>query len=260
MIGVVVVSHSAALARGVAELAAEMAPDVTIAVAGGTGDGEIGTSLDLVSAALSEADSGDGVVVLTDLGSATMTAEMALELLDDDQRARVALVDAPLVEGAIAAATTAGAGAGLDEVRAAAEQAGATWSTAPTPAPPEPAAPEPAPPEPVAPDPPAPDPPAAEQGGSAAAGEQVREVVLRNPLGLHARPAALLARRLKGLDAVLRVTRTDTGQDVDGRSVLGLVSLGAPGATPLRLTATGTEAAAALDAYAAMIEEGFGEA
>lgn len=255
MIGVVVVSHSAALARGVAELAAEMAPDVTIAVAGGTGDGEIGTSLDLVSAALSEADSGDGVVVLTDLGSATMTAEMALELLDDDQRARVALVDAPLVEGAIAAATTAGAGAGLDEVRAAAEQAGATWSTAPTPAPPEPAAPEPAPPEPVA-----PDPPAAEQGGSDAAGEQVREVVLRNPLGLHARPAALLARRLKGLDAVLRVTRTDTGQDVDGRSVLGLVSLGAPGGTPLRLTATGTEAAAALDAYAAMIEEGFGEA
>lgn len=260
MIGVVVVSHSAALARGVAELAAEMAPDVTIAVAGGTGDGEIGTSLDLVSAALSEADSGDGVVVLTDLGSATMTAEMALELLDVDQRARVALVDAPLVEGAIAAATTAGAGAGLDEVRAAAEQAGATWSTAPTPAPPEPAAPEPAPPEPVAPDPPAPDPPAAEQGGSDAAGEQVREVVLRNPLGLHARPAALLARRLKGLDAVLRVTRTDTGQDVDGRSVLGLVSLGAPGGTPLRLTATGTEAAASLDAYAAMIEEGFGEA
>lgn len=236
MIGLVVVSHSATLARGVAELAAQMAPDVTVAVAGGTDDGEIGTSLELVSAAVAEADSGDGAVVLTDLGSATMTAEMALELLDDDQRARVALVDAPLVEGAIAAATTANGGASLDEVRAAAEAA-----SAPPPAGVPAEAPAPA--------------PAAAQGG-----EQVREVALRNPLGLHARPAALLARRLKGVDAVLRVTRTDTGQDVDGRSVLGLVSLGAPGGTPLRLTATGPQAAAALDAYVGMIEDGFGEA
>lgn len=235
MIGVVVVSHSAALARGVAELAAEMAPDVTVAVAGGTDDGEVGTSLDLVSAALAEADSGDGAVVLSDLGSATMTAEMALELLDDDQRARVALVDAPLVEGAIAAATTAGGGAGLDEVRAAAEQAGGSRA--------------------------AQSPPAADAAveADAAAGGQAREVVLRNPLGLHARPAALLVRRLAGLDAGLRVTRTDTGQQADGRSVLGLVTLAAPGGAPLRLTATGPDAAAALDAVAAMIEEGFGE-
>jgi len=257
MIGVVVVSHSATLARGVAELAAEMAPDVTVAVAGGTEDGELGTSLDLVSAAIAQADSGDGAVVLTDLGSATMTAEMALELLEDDQRARVLLVDAPLVEGAIAAATSASGGAGLDEVRTAAQQAGS-------------AHPAEAPPQPPALEPPTAGPATSEQGDRAAAAEQsdraaagaeqVRELVLRNPLGLHARPAALLARRLKGLDAVLRVMRTDTGQAVDGRSVLGLVSLGAPGGTSLRLTATGPEAAAALDAYASLIEEGFGEA
>lgn len=98
MVGIVVVSHSARLAEGVVELAAQMAAGVPIVAAGGDDEGGIGTSLDKVNAALAEADTGDGVVVLYDLGSAQMTAEMAIDLLGGD---RVRLVDAPLVEGEI---------------------------------------------------------------------------------------------------------------------------------------------------------------
>ena len=87
-----------------------MAPTAALVAAGGTDDGRIGTSFDLVSAGIGEADSGDGVVVLCDLGSAILTAETALDFLDDDVRARVRIVDAPLVEGGVAAAVAAEAG------------------------------------------------------------------------------------------------------------------------------------------------------
>lgn len=119
MVGVVLVSHSEELARGLAALCAQMAPDVTIATAGGDDDGGLGTSFDRVVAALDEADSGDGAVVLFDLGSAKMTSEMALEQLDDERRARTRLEDAPFVEGAVSAVTTADHGAGIQEVVAA---------------------------------------------------------------------------------------------------------------------------------------------
>ncbi|EOD70569.1 PTS system Hpr-like protein [Amycolatopsis vancoresmycina DSM 44592] len=107
-VGIVLVSHSAKLAEGLAELAAQMAPDVTIVPAGGLADGSIGTDYDEVVAATQRADRGDGVVLLYDLGSAQMTAELAVESLADPSAATVA--DGPLVEGAIAAAVAAQAG------------------------------------------------------------------------------------------------------------------------------------------------------
>ena len=79
----VVVSHSEKIADGAVELAAQMAPDVVILPAGGTDDGRIGTSLEKVMAALEQAAGEDGTVVLTDLGSAVMTAESAVEFLPD---------------------------------------------------------------------------------------------------------------------------------------------------------------------------------
>ena len=97
-VGLVIVSHSERLAAGVAELAAQMAPEVAVVPAGGLAGGALGTDFDKVSAALSDADSGSGVVLLYDLGSAQMTAEMAVEALGDPGTAVVA--DAPLVEGA----------------------------------------------------------------------------------------------------------------------------------------------------------------
>ena len=120
MVGLVLVSHSATLAAGLKELIAQLAPDVTVVTAAGTDDGRIGTSPDAVTAALGEADAGDGVVVIPDLGSAVLSVRVALEDAPDP---KTVLVDAPFVEGAVSAAVTAGTGATLDEVVAAAKEA-----------------------------------------------------------------------------------------------------------------------------------------
>jgi PTS hybrid protein len=120
MVGLVLVSHSATLAAGLKELIGQLAPDVTVVTAAGTDDGRIGTSPDAVTAALGEADAGDGVVVIPDLGSAVLSVRVALEDAPDP---KTVLVDAPFVEGAVSAAVTAGTGATLDEVVAAAKEA-----------------------------------------------------------------------------------------------------------------------------------------
>ena len=119
-VGLVVVSHSRALADAAVELARGMLPgrEQTIAVAAGDVDGGLGTDATAIADAVTAADSGDGVVVLMDLGSAVLSAETALELLDDDVRERVVLSPAPLVEGLVGAAVTAAAGADRDRVAA----------------------------------------------------------------------------------------------------------------------------------------------
>ncbi len=120
MVGIVVVSHSAELARGVAELAGQMAGDsVRIQPAGGTADGGLGTDEDAVRAAIAAADAGEGVVVLGDLGSAILTIRSILEDGDDG----ITLADAPVAEGAVAAAVIASTGADRAAVAAAAEEA-----------------------------------------------------------------------------------------------------------------------------------------
>ena len=122
-VGIVLVSHSADLAEAAAELARELAgPSTAVLAAGGTEDGRFGTSIDKIEVAVSGADSGDGVAILMDVGSAVLTSKALLAELDDDDP-DVRLVDAPLVEGAIAAAVTASTGQDLDAVVAAAEQA-----------------------------------------------------------------------------------------------------------------------------------------
>ena len=103
--GLVVVSHSATAAEGVVEVAAEMGGDTPIEPAGGDGYGGIGTVPDDIEAALEAADDGDGVVVLVDLGSAVMNAEVAIETSDVD----ATLADAPVLEGAVNAAVAAAA-------------------------------------------------------------------------------------------------------------------------------------------------------
>ncbi len=123
VVGLVLVSHSAKLAEGVAELAAQMAgPDVRIGAAGGLDEpgGALGTDATKVLRAIEDVWSADGVLVLMDLGSAVLSAELAVDLLDEDRRGRVLLTEAPLVEGAVAAAVAAGIGEPLEEVAAAA--------------------------------------------------------------------------------------------------------------------------------------------
>jgi phosphocarrier protein FPr len=172
MIGVVIVSHSAKLAEGVVELARQVAHDkVHVAAAGGTNDSAnpIGTDAFRVLEAIEAVDDGDGVLVFTDLGSAVLSAETALELLDESRRSRIRLSHAPTVEGAIAAVSLAAAGGTLDEIAAEPESA----ITAKAPA-------------------------------AIATGDE-RQVTLPNRLGLHARPAARMIRLLRRFNALVTV-------------------------------------------------------
>jgi PTS hybrid protein len=117
------VSHSAALATGLADMAAQIAgDDVRIVPAGGGPEGTLGTDGAVVAAAIIAADAGDGVLVLADLGSAVLTVRAVLA--DGDAAGvRAVLCDAPLVEGAVAAAVAASIGMDLDGACAAAEEA-----------------------------------------------------------------------------------------------------------------------------------------
>ena len=218
-VGLVVVSHSARLADGVAEVAAQMAPRVTVAAAGGDAGGGIGTDFDAVTEALTAAQGGAGVVVLYDLGSARMVADLAVEALADPSTAVV--VDAPLVEAAVAAAVAAEGGADLAAVAATARDASAAA-------------------------------PATETGPA-----ETTRVELTNDLGLHARPAALLARTLSEVDATVTVRFGDRA--ADGTSVLALMSLGAKGGDAIEVSATGPQADEALRRVADLAEQGFGD-
>ncbi|SKC52467.1 dihydroxyacetone kinase phosphoryl donor subunit DhaM [Okibacterium fritillariae] len=264
-VGLLLVSHSSKIAEGVAELAHQMAASVTIVAAGGTDEDGIGTSFEKVQSGLASADSGDGVVVLYDLGSALLTTETAVDFLDDDDvRGRVRVVDAPLVEGAVAAAVAAEMGSGLDDVVAAARTAGG----------------------------------GAETGGGAEAGEGAetgdgaeaaktgtaadsgsgsgsgadvgtqsvgagagaaddgvveRTVVLVNRDGLHARPAADFVKLAGSFDARIDVN------GVDAQSLLAIMSLGLVRGAEARIRATGAEARRAVDELSELIETGFGE-
>ncbi|MFE9745431.1 dihydroxyacetone kinase phosphoryl donor subunit DhaM [Saccharothrix saharensis] len=216
MIGLVVVSHSRRLAEGVAEVAGQMAPSVRIVPSGGDGSGGLGTDYVAVGEAITQADSGSGVVILFDLGSAKMVADMAAE----EAEGSVVVVDAPLVEGAVAAAVRAQGGAGLAEVAAAA--AGVVTPV------------------------------------SVVDGDAVRaEVELTNAVGLHARPAALVARALDPLDASV-VVRFGDGS-ADAKSVLALMGLGAPGGARVEVVASGVDAAEAVRRVEELAARRFGE-
>jgi dihydroxyacetone kinase phosphotransfer subunit len=125
LVGIVLISHSGTLVDGLRDMVAQVAgDDVAIGTAGGTDDGRLGTSAPRIAEAIGAVlRQSDGAVVLLDLGSAALSLEIALEGLSEDERARVRVTEAPLVEGAILAAVQASVGASLADVAAAAESA-----------------------------------------------------------------------------------------------------------------------------------------
>ena len=124
MVGIVLISHSIRLAEGAAELAGQVAHDVRLVPAGGTDDGRLGTSTDRIAAAIDAADTGDGVLLIPDLGSSVLSALAVLADLDPEQVGkRIRLADVPFVEGAFAAAVAASGGLELEAVATAAEEA-----------------------------------------------------------------------------------------------------------------------------------------
>jgi multiphosphoryl transfer protein len=241
VVGIVVVSHSAALAEGVVTLAREMGSDpLKLEAAGGTDEpGVLGTDAERVRAAIERAMSPDGVLVLMDLGSALMSTEFAIELLDDTP-GRVVMSEAPLVEGTVAAAAAASGGASLDEVAAEARGALAMKSSqlgvADEGAG---AAPEPTPATPPA------------------DAQTVLEV--RNAIGLHARPAARFVETVRSFDADVRVSNGPDGQPVKATSLTNVVALGARFGDTLVVTASGPQADDVLLALAQLADEGFGD-
>ncbi|SFN58290.1 dihydroxyacetone kinase phosphoryl donor subunit DhaM [Mycetocola miduiensis] len=226
-IGLVFVSHSARIAEGLVDLARQMAPDVSLEAAGGTDDGGIGTSFDRITAAIAAADTGDGAVLLCDLGSAILTAETALEFLDAEQRSRILLVDAPLVEGGVAAAVAAQTGEDLAAVAAAARTAsGAAAGAAPTPVPGEP---------------------------DAGAAGYSRVVTIINRDGLHARPAADFVK----LASTFPVRVTVNGKDA--KSLLAIMALGLVRGRDAEISTQDPNGVEAVDALADLVASGFGE-
>lgn len=124
MVGIVIVSHSLKVAEGIREMALQMAnPDQKIIAAGGTDAGGIGTDAVKILNAINEADDGDGVVLLVDLGSAVLSAEVAMEMLEEIVRERVRIADTPILEGSISAVVEASIGSPLEAVVATAEEA-----------------------------------------------------------------------------------------------------------------------------------------
>lgn len=245
MVGLVIVSHSRALAEGVAELAREMGGGaVNVATAGGLDDppGAIGTDAMKVLAAIEQVYADDGVVVLMDLGSAVLSAETALSFLDEERRARVRLCDAPLVEGAVAAAAQARIGATLEQVLAEASAAGRNKL-----------------PDSVAPSaPPSAQPRAdATTDGSTLAAT----LTLTNRLGLHIRPAARIVQALAGLDAevTLHNLSLPNSPPASARSLNALLGLGARQGHVLSIRAKGKDAQAALQAIQALAAQNFGD-
>lgn len=120
-VGIVLLSHSPALAAGAADLAGQVSGGAPVVGVGGTVDGRLGTSADLLERGVGEVSRGGGVLVIPDLGSAVLTARAFLA--DYAGAEAVVLVDAPFVEGAVAAAVAASTGADLDETRQAAAEA-----------------------------------------------------------------------------------------------------------------------------------------
>jgi dihydroxyacetone kinase phosphotransfer subunit len=122
-VGIVIVSHSPDVAKGAADMVRQMVGDeVPLAFTGGDPGGGLGTSVETILAAIDRAWSEKGVAILVDLGGAETNSEMAIEMLPDDRRDRVVVCNAPIVEGAVMAATEAWGGATLDEVRRTAEE------------------------------------------------------------------------------------------------------------------------------------------
>ena len=239
MIGIVVVSHSRRLAEAAVELALQMANGnpPPIEIASGLDGGVLGTDAVRVMEAIDRVASEDGVLVLMDLGSAVLSAELALDLRSDAQGCPVVLSDGPLVEGLVAAVVLAAAGAGLGEV--ATEASGAAdikvkllgvGPRAPVP------------------------------GDDAGAADAGIELVLRNEHGLHARPAALLVETVRRFEAeVWVVNLTGGGEPASARSLSAVSTLGALRNHHIEVRATGRQAREVLAAVSALVGRNFHE-
>jgi phosphocarrier protein FPr len=239
MVGIVVVSHSSALADGIRELAEQIAQgQVPLATAGGIDDPDqpIGTDPMKVFAAIQSVYSEDGVLVLMDLGSALLSAEMALEFLPEEQRANVKLCTAPLVEGTMAATVQAMVGGTLDQVLAEADGSLAAKIKQL-------------------------DLVAAEAGAdeslSTSAGRRQLSLIVGNKMGLHARPAVNFVRTANRFQSDILVKKGKVA--ANAKSINQVATLAVRQGETIEITAVGPDSADALEAFQRLASENFGE-
>lgn len=259
MIGIVIVSHSKQLAAGVRELAAQMVSgDVAIAVAAGIDDPDnpLGTDAMQVYQAIESVYSDDGVIVLMDLGSALLSAEMALEFLSETQREKIYLCEAPLVEGAIAATISAASGNSIEQViaeargalTAKAEQLGIDVVTDRSLSPLNPCH-------------------VREFDSSKSNNQPLTDshtaqiqLTVSNRLGLHARPAARFVTTAAKFHAQIQVRNvTRNTEFVRADSINQVATLGVRQGHEIAIAATGIDAEAALAALQELVANNFGE-
>jgi dihydroxyacetone kinase phosphotransfer subunit len=242
MIGLLIISHSANIARGVKELADQMGKgQVRIAAAGGTREGDLGTSTDLISEALAQLGGVESVLVLLDMGSAVMSAEMALEMAGVPFQ----ISGAPLVEGALVAAVEATRpGATLAEVASAAARALETKGVASE---------APAVSDADAQRPPAPAP-------LPGAGVEAT-LTIRNKVGLHMRPAKDFVQTAQRFQAAVRVRNLDRPERPEGnaKSMIDVMKLGVSSGHRVAVQAEGDDAEAVVAALTELVEANFGE-
>ena len=233
------VSHSRALAEAAVGLASEMVAEgdrPVIAVAAGLDETTFGTDAAAVAEAIGAADSADGVLVLLDLGSAVLSAELALEFVDPEVAERVKLSSAPLVEGLVAAVVTASTGAPLDAVLAEASRGLAGKQDHLGDA-------------------------VSEDTPLEVAPDSFTEVVVSNEHGLHARPAAKVVGLAQRFDAQVTLTNLTTGKGpVDAGSLSMVATLNAQQGHRLRISASGPDANEAVVALGALADRGFDDA
>ncbi|MBA2773419.1 MAG: phosphoenolpyruvate--protein phosphotransferase [Nocardioidaceae bacterium] len=241
MISIVVVSHSRALGDAAVGLASEMVDETSrplIKVAAGLDETSFGTDASAVAEAISEVDSPDGILLLLDLGSAVLSAEMALEFLAPEVASRVTVSSAPLVEGLVAAVVTAATGADMDTVVAEARQGLAAKQAH------------------LADEPPA----ASSPGLTPDADTPHVKLMVHNEHGLHARPAAKLVALVRSYDVRVHLTNLDTGRGpIDARSLSRVATLDARQGSTLLAQVTGREADAALAALRQFADDGIGD-
>jgi len=243
VIGIVIVSHSAKLAEGVVELARNMGgADLAIQAAGGltTDKATLGTDPIRILNAIEAVYSEDGVLVLMDLGSAILSSEMALELLSEEKRSKIFLCEAPLVEGAIAAAVQARIGSSIQQVVTEARNALAPKSVQLNVSASETTQP---------------------QATASTENQFAIQLIVKNLLGLHARPAARFVQTSGKFsqETILVSNLTTKAGPVNAKSINSVITLGVRQGHQIEVAASGPNARAALDAIQTLAENNFGD-
>ncbi len=252
MVGIVIVSHSEKLASAVQELAQQMVQGANaprFAIAAGIDDAEnpFGTDAMQIYQAIESVYSDEGVVVLMDLGSAVLSAEMALEFLPEEQRDKVRLCEAPLVEGTIAAVVQAANGADIEQVIAEARGALAAKAAQLSGVGAQHAVPLPSP-----------------QEQPTINNQQLTteiHLTVGNQMGLHARPAAKFVSTASRFQSEITLRNvTSSSNSVNAKSINQVITLGVRQGYEIAIAATGTDATQALAALQQLVEANFGEA